>query len=203
VPKPERPWRNDDIAGLRKQLGVPDRRTIVYTGRLHADKGLNDLADAVAIHHREGRPLSLCLVGDGPERDSLVRRAERAGIRDLLVLPGAVPSVEPYLRAADLFVLPSYQEGLSVSLLEALAIGMPCLASDIPANRELVPKEMMPLFSIRDPKAMATAIREQLDAPKPGLAEQRKLIAERFSIEAAAKGQLEVLDAVVQRAAPR
>ena len=196
VPIPDVPWKAEQVANARKGLKLPDRTTIVFTGRLHADKGLNDLIDAIALLHREGRPLSLCLVGDGPERDALQQRANDAGIGDLLVRPGSVPAVEPWLRSADLFVLPSYQEGLSVALLEALAIGMPCLASDIPANHGLVSATMLPLFPIRKPEALAAAIRNRLDESLVGLGEQRRLIAESFSIDATAKRHLDVMQRV-------
>lgn len=196
VPIPDYPWRAERTSKVRNELGLPDRPTIVYTGRLHLDKGLNDLIDAVAALHREGKPLSLCLVGEGPERNSLQLRASDAGIADSLILPGVVLTVEPWLRAADLFVLPSYQEGLSVSLLEALAIGMPCLASDIPANVGLVPDGMLPHFPIRDPKQLAAAIRERLDGSLKGLNDQRRIVAERFGIETNAKRHLEVFQSV-------
>jgi glycosyltransferase involved in cell wall biosynthesis len=196
VPIPEKPWRSERTSRFRQELGLPDRPMIVYTGRLHLEKGLNDLIDAAAVLHREGRPLSLCVVGEGPERDSLQLRASDAGIADSLILPGVVLTVEPWLRAADLFVLPSYQEGLSVSLLEALAIGMPCLASDIPANVGLVPEGMLPHFPIRDPKQLAAAIRDRLDGSLKGLNDQRRIVAEKFGIETTGKGHLEVFGKV-------
>jgi len=201
VPIPDRPWRVEQVPAARKELGLPERITIVYTGRLHADKGLSNLIDAVALLHQSLRPLTLCLVGDGPERAHLDRRVAERGLRDAVKFVGPVESVEPYLRAADLFVLPSYQEGLSVSLLEALGLGMPCAASHIPANVGLVPLDLMTTFPIRDPAALAAAIKGKLRAgPAPGkLAEQRRLIAGRFSLEAAAQKHLDVFRASIKR----
>jgi glycosyltransferase involved in cell wall biosynthesis len=191
VPIPERPWRVERVAASRLEVGLSNRPTVVYTGRLHADKGLSDLVDAAAILHREGSPVALCLVGDGPERESLQRRAEERGIAASVRFPGAVANVEPYLRAADLFILPSYQEGLSVSLLEALALGAPCIASDIPANAGLVPDALLPRFPVRNPEALAAAMKNRLANPATQLAEQRRLVGERFSLDASARKHLE------------
>lgn len=199
VPIPEISWRADHVSTQRTKLGLPGRSTIVYTGRLHIDKGLGDLIDAIAILNRSGQPSTLCLVGDGPEREPLQCRAVERGIKELVRFIGNVESVEPYLRAADLFVLPSYQEGLSVSLLEALAIGMPCLASAIPANLLLVPPTTMPTFPIRNPGALAAAIRDRLANPSNELPQQRRLIGDRFSIDVTAMKHLQVFDSLVKR----
>ena len=194
VPIPEQPWRTGQVSTARKQLGLPNRPTIVYTGRLHTDKGLGDLIDAVAPLKQTVGSFTLLLVGDGPERDALQRRAEERGVKEFVHFTSQVESVEPYLRASDMFVLPSYQEGLSVSLLEALAIGMPCLASDIPANVGLVPLDLMQTFPIRNPSALGTTIFMTLHSGmNPGiLAEQRRHVAQRFSIETAAMNHLQV-----------
>jgi glycosyltransferase involved in cell wall biosynthesis len=200
VPIPEQPWRSDRVSEARKQLGLPNRPTIVYTGRLHADKGLNDLIDAVAPLTQTVGSFTLLLVGDGPERESLQRRASEKGIQEFVRFIGQVESVEPYLRASNMFVLPSYQEGLSVSLLEALALGMPCLASDIPANAGLVSTDLMQTFPIRKPSELGATIFMTLHSGmNPGvLAEQRRHIAERFSIDAAARRHLEVFKSLIK-----
>jgi glycosyltransferase involved in cell wall biosynthesis len=200
VPIPEQPWRSDRVSEARKQLGLPNRPTIVYTGRLHADKGLNDLIDAVAPLTQTVGSFTLLLVGDGPEHESLQRHASERGIQEFVRFTGSVESVEPYLRAADMFVLPSYQEGLSVSLLEALAIGMPCLASDIPANVGLVSPELLTTFPTRNPTALGAAIFMKLHHGTSAgvLAEQRVLVAERFSIDAAARRHLEVFKSLIK-----
>ena len=79
----------------------------------------------------------LVLVGDGPDRGRLRDLSSQLS-GDCVRFDGCKTNILQYLHAADVFVLPSRHEGLSVSLLEAAAAGLPLLASDIPANREIV-----------------------------------------------------------------
>jgi glycosyltransferase involved in cell wall biosynthesis len=82
--------------------------------------------------------VSLVLVGDGEERDRLASKAAELGVADRVHFAGRVADPAEYLRAADAFVLPSVAEGMSNSLLEAMATGLPCLASDIGGNTDLL-----------------------------------------------------------------
>ncbi|HEY2146684.1 MAG TPA: glycosyltransferase, partial [Pirellulales bacterium] len=110
----------------------------VYTGRLHRMKGLNDLIAAwprVLKHHPAAR---LWLVGEGPEHAVLERKARSLGLNARVVFAGSFDNLEDILTAADLFVLPSFEEGLSIALLEAMAVGLPVVASDIAGNRLVV-----------------------------------------------------------------
>src|SRR5207302_10423800 len=81
---------------------------------------------------------SLVLVGHGPERESLEARVRALGLEGRVRFTGAVDDVADALRATDVFVLPSVAEGMSNSLLEAMATGLPCLASDIGGNQDLL-----------------------------------------------------------------
>src|SRR5262249_36402224 len=84
---------------------------------------------------------TLVLVGDGPDRAALEAQAVALGIEERVHFTGAVADPAEYLRAADAFVLPSVAEGMSNSLLEAMATGLPCLASDIGGNTDLIESE--------------------------------------------------------------
>jgi len=118
----------------------PTRPRVVFTGRLHPQKNLDVLLDAwpkVATSTNA----NLVLVGQGPEREQLESKAQALGIVDRVHFFGAVPDVADALRAADVFVLPSVAEGMSNSLLEAMATGLPCIASDIGGNQDLLRPE--------------------------------------------------------------
>jgi glycosyltransferase involved in cell wall biosynthesis len=116
---------------------LPPRPRVVFTGRLHPQKNLDVLIDAwPTIARRTGA--SLVLVGDGPDRERLTARAAELAVSDHVAFVGPVPDPAEYLRAADLFALPSVAEGMSNSLLEAMATGLPCLASDIGGNDDLL-----------------------------------------------------------------
>ena len=118
-------------------------------------------------------------------------------LADRLVLPGRVADVEPWPRRRRV-VLPSYQEGLSVALLEALALGMPAIASDIAANRGLLPAADLPLFTPRNPAALAEAMAQRLAAPQDDrMTERRNVIIKRFSLEVVAKAHLQLFERIV------
>jgi glycosyltransferase involved in cell wall biosynthesis len=120
--------------------GLEPRPRVVFTGRLHPQKNLDVLIDAwPAVYRTTGA--SLILVGHGPERERLEAKAEDLGIRKSVQFLGPVSDPADVLRAADVFVLPSVAEGMSNSLLEAMATGLPCIASDIGGNQDLLGKD--------------------------------------------------------------
>ena len=116
---------------------LPPHPRVVFTGRLHPQKNLDVLIEAwPKVASATGA--SLVLVGQGPEKERLEEKARRLGVANRVCFTGAVADVADALRAADLFVLPSVAEGMSNSLLEAMATGLPCVASDIGGNQDLL-----------------------------------------------------------------
>lgn len=115
----------------------PKRLQVVFTGRIHAQKNLDLLIDAWPSVVQSNGAL-LMLVGDGPELGRLKKRCLDLKIEEHVHFTGRVDDPADYLRAADVFVLPSVAEGMSNSLLEAMATGLPCIASDIGGNIDLL-----------------------------------------------------------------
>jgi glycosyltransferase involved in cell wall biosynthesis len=104
---------------------------VVAVSRHDPRKGLDVLLRALAEIVREGIPFRACLVGPGPLLAAHRRLARDLGLEDRVVIVGQVEDVFTYLRLADVFVLPSLEEGSgSVSLLEALQAGVAIVASD-------------------------------------------------------------------------
>jgi glycosyltransferase involved in cell wall biosynthesis len=116
----------------------PEARILIFVGRLEANKGVLELLAIFEALAAEFPDLRLRIVGDGPLRQALVARLERAGLADRATFLGAVPAerVQQELRAADLFVFPSHYESFGIAILEALAVGLPVVSSDLPATRE-------------------------------------------------------------------
>jgi glycosyltransferase involved in cell wall biosynthesis len=105
---------------------------IVSVSRHDPRKGLDVLLHALARLRQSGARFRACLVGYGPLLESHRRLAERLGLNDVTVITGLVPDPLAYLCHADIFVLPSLQEGSgSLSLIEALQAGLPVVASGI------------------------------------------------------------------------
>jgi L-malate glycosyltransferase len=173
-------------ADSRVEVTLPPRPRVVFTGRLHPQKNLGVLLEAwPAVAASVGA--HLILVGDGEDRANLVSRARELGVSDRVHFAGRVDDPCEYLRAADVFVLPSVAEGMSNSLLEAMSTGLPCLASDIGGNTDLLGRgEAGLLIAADDPRAWAGAIIRVVTGPgfahTIGTAARRRIEAE-FSLE--------------------
>lgn len=175
----------------------PDAPVAVYTGRLHPDKGLLDLVQAWPAIANRWPPARLWMIGEGPQRDELFQLISDLGFRYHICLPGSFDEIDDVLAAADLFVLPSYSEGMSISLLEAMAAGLPVVATDIPGNRALVRHEQEGLLvPPRAANHLSAAIGRIFDSAAYGVqlgAAGRKRVAENFSLEKAARAHLELI----------
>ncbi len=123
----------------RESLGLDASSQItIFVGRLSAVKRVDTLLRAWKNVHQVYPNARLLLLGDGPERTALHALADELDLGQTLTFCGALRDVLPYLQAADLFVLPSVSEGLSNALLEAMAVGLPCIASNIGGNVDLI-----------------------------------------------------------------
>ena len=116
----------------RRYLGIPtDRFTVGWIGRMTAVKRTDDVLVAFKQLRDGGVDACLCMVGDGPDREQLERRAHELGVvRDTLFL-GYQDDVAPFYAAFDALVLPSGNEGTPVSAIEALAAGRPVVATRV------------------------------------------------------------------------
>lgn len=137
-------------------------RTVLYLGRLSGEKGPGFLIDAwgiVAPHHPDWR---LRIVGSGPDEDAVRRRiAALPSGADRVDLIPPVRDAEAELRQAGVLVLPSLTEGLPLSLAEAMAHGVPCVASDCSAGVRLLAQDGSAARLV--PRADAAAIAVELD----------------------------------------
>ncbi|MBQ16053.1 MAG: glycosyl transferase [Planctomycetaceae bacterium] len=128
---------------LRQELDLaPETQLVTCVGRLAAQKRISDLLWAVELLHRRCPRVMLVVSGDGPERRRLERFAQQAGCGDRVRFLGHREDVAAIWAASDVAWLASSFEGQSNSLMEAMAAGLPVVASDIPANRELVTDEV-------------------------------------------------------------
>jgi glycosyltransferase involved in cell wall biosynthesis len=174
---------------------------IVYTGRLHRDKGLEHLVRAFQQVINRWRHARLWLVGAGPDRGNLVDLVHVLDLRGKVVLPGLFSDAEAILTAADVFVLPSQQEGMSISLLEAMGMGLPAIASDIPGNRAAIRHEEHGLLTpYGDPAALAQAINRLLEHRKLAhtlAAAARARVEREFSIARCAREHFELFSRLI------
>jgi L-malate glycosyltransferase len=161
------------------------RPRVLFTGRLHPQKNLPLLLEAWAAVAKQ-RDGSLILVGPGNDRQGLAELARSLGIADRVQFTGGVDNPAEYLRAADVFVLPSVAEGMSNSLLEAMATALPCAVSAIGGNTDLIEDETTGrLVKSPTPQAWTQALLELLgdlpQAKRKGAA-ARERIDEQFAL---------------------
>jgi len=118
----------------------PQRWEILCVGRLAPAKGQMILLQALKILLAEGRNVHCRLVGDGPDRRGLTAFAERELPPETVTFQGSVNAdrVRDYLLEADMFVLPSFAEGIPVSLMEAMSMEVPCISTIVAGIPELI-----------------------------------------------------------------
>lgn len=145
-----------DRAAARARIGIPEADFVVGTvSRLVPQKTVGDLVDAVARLPRA----TLAVVGDGPERRAVERRIRLLGLGDRVRLLGARDDVPELLAAFDIFALSSRWEGEPIALLEAMAVGVPCVATAVGGTCEvLAGGEAGVLVPVGDSAALAAAI---------------------------------------------
>jgi glycosyltransferase involved in cell wall biosynthesis len=179
---------------LRDRLGLAcSERIILAVGRLSREKGHADLFEALGRLRAspDGADVRLVLVGDGPEREALQRIAVAHGLRDRIVFAGHVSDVRPFYTIADLLALPSHSEGSPNVLLEAMAGGLPIVATAVGGVPEIVDHERTGLLvPERDPAAMAAAIKRMLQDRELAAriaTSASQVVIERFTPEAYAR----------------
>jgi len=178
---------------LRRRLGLPPAaRIALYTGRLSHEKGVDILIQAWKNPPVNSEHI-LLLLGDGPEKTTLQKTAD-SSVRWI----GPVTTVEDYLRAADLFVLPSRGEALSNSLLEAMACGLPCVATRVGGTPEVIEAGRNGhLVAPEDPAALSASLRALLGDASTCAAlgrEARKTVEARYSLETVAHSYLQLYE---------
>jgi glycosyltransferase involved in cell wall biosynthesis len=177
-----------------------DVREVLYVGRLSGEKNLGALIDAAG--RLKQAPVSVTLVGDGPERPALEARARSLGVtlRVQPVVPH--PEVARLMAAADAFVLASFNEGHPKVLLEAMAAGAPCIASDCEGNRSLVADGKTGLlFDPYQPDELAAQIDRVLgdaDLAASLAAAAREQVTGRYDLGALVAEEIKLLKRVAQ-----
>jgi len=135
----ERFAQADDRGRIRSSLGIPpDALVVGIVARLAAAKDHRSLFDAFRIVRETSPSTRLLVVGDGPLRGELEEHVRRLNLDNAVVFTGARRDVPALLSAMDLFVLSSQTEGLAMTLLEAMAAGLPVVATRVGGNPEAV-----------------------------------------------------------------
>lgn len=172
---------------LRDKFGFSGKQVFLYSGRLVKGKGLELLVKAMADVVKINKDAMLVVIGSGNLEDNFKKMVNTSGLENCVRCEGVVENVCEYLNAADIFIFPSLREGMPNSLLEAMACGLPVIASRIGGVVDVVEDGKSGiLFEAGDVSGLASAmirflkdteLRQRLGA------EARKRIVDNFSIE--------------------
>jgi glycosyltransferase involved in cell wall biosynthesis len=197
-----------DRAAVRERLGVPPDTTLLLSvGKLLRQKGHVFLIDALAAFED---PHAVVLVaGEGDLRPELEARIAARGLGDRLRLLGIRHDIPELLAAADAFVLPSLWEGLPMALLEAMASGLPVLATEVSGTREVVePGVSGLLVPPGDVDRLAAGLRELLRIARTPEATRamgraaRQRVVERYGVRAQAAAHAALYRSILERRSP-
>lgn len=197
----------DDRPLDNESFFTPDCIVIGTAGRMMTVKDQPTLIRAfielLRMLPEQRQRLRLVLVGDGPLRPDCQRLVQEADIDKQCWLAGAREDVPQLLRRMDLFVLPSLAEGISNTILEAMATGLPVVATRVGGNSELVVEgETGRLVPPDDPQAMASALAEYVRMPadmRAHGAAGRARVEAQFTLEKMVEGYLAVYDGLMQK----
>ncbi len=181
-----RPGGAGDRAAARAKLGLSAERMLIgIVATLRSWKGHRHLVEAMA---RLPESMALVIVGDGPQREALQSQITKLRLEDRVRMAGNQADVLPWLRALDIFALPSYaNEGVPQALVQAMLVGLPCVTTAVGGIGEIAQHEHTAiLVPPEDPAALAAAI-AQLAADEGRRRElgeaARKLCVEGYSQE--------------------
>lgn len=189
-----------DRVAKRKELGIPeDAFAFLTVGELIPRKGHELLIRAFAKSNISGVQLLIC--GSGREKEHLTALIKELGISDRAHLLGFRNDIYELLKCADAFVFPSKQEGLPVALMEAMAAGLPCIASRIRGNVDLLPDSRY-LFEASDESTLCQLMQDAVNGVQVDQeCAQNKKALEQFDVKNVSECMRKVYTAVLEKSA--
>ena len=136
----------------------PSKHRLITVAAIEKRKGIDLVLSALPGVIDKVGPVHYTIVGDGPDRPWLESLVRESGLKSQVTLVGAVGDVRPYLMSSDVFLLPSYGEGLPNAFLEALAMGLPSIVSTAPPYDEVAHPNFAVAVDRHDPQALREAI---------------------------------------------
>lgn len=180
-----------------------DTWNVLFAGRLTAQKNWQCVLRAIALI--AGRPgLRLTICGDGEQRADMLAMIRELGLDDRVAWEGYRHDIYRFMSDADMLVLPSWWEGMPNVLLEALAIGLPCAVSDIPAHRRIIGATRAALlFDPAEPRALAQCIDGLRNDPTlvQRLATEGRELSEAYSADRMAQSHRDIYAGLASAAA--
>lgn len=189
---------------IRQALGIPDTAFVLGTvARLDPVKNQRMLLDAAARMMQQDSEVRVLLVGDGPERAQLERLVDELGIRERVLFTGFQAQPGDYMQAMDVFLLTSWTEGTSMTLLEAMSLELPCVATVVGGNPEIVEDGVTGrLVPCDDAETLYRRLCELRDSPEVCRhmgQKGRARFLERFTVDRMVAGYAGLYRSILQR----
>jgi len=172
----------EDTAAARAQFHIPEGvRVVTFVHHLSERKGAHYLPSIIKELASE-QNLMFCIAGDGPYHEQLAKALKDvAGVRLLGALPNR--DVPKLLSVTDVLIMPSNEEGFPRVLLEAMAMGVPFVASDVGGVKDIVPPSMLRhIVTAGDTRAFANEVRSLLSAPSPDFSKDLREWVTRYDL---------------------
>jgi glycosyltransferase involved in cell wall biosynthesis len=183
---------------LRKEFSLSNQDYIVTcVANFHPYKRHKDLLHGFSLLLKKIGNAKLVLVGIGPEERSLKNLSQKLGLDPSIKFLGRRNDVDRILAMSDVFVLPSLFEGMSIALLEAMASGLPCVATDTPENRDLfpdTPQTLIPPKNLEHLAKMLFRVARNKDLQIRLGIQMRKEVEMKYSLEVIEKRWREIYD---------
>ena len=153
---------------LPKRLSSPDHFKIIAVGRLELQKGFDYLLKALATLKSDSKIWSLTILGDGSQRQNLESLCAQLNLADRVFFAGTVTDITTFLKQSDLFILSSRVEGFPLALCEAMACGLPVIATNCAASIQEIVREGVDGIVIpnEDIPALTKAVSELMNDPE-------------------------------------
>ncbi|MCX5903427.1 MAG: glycosyltransferase family 4 protein [Proteobacteria bacterium] len=180
-------YRGTDNKQLwKKKIGIDTEKVILYTGRLAAEKGVAFLIRAYAALSLP-QPTKLYILGAGPQLSALQKFLRQHNLLSTVTILPPVEDILPFLYGADIFVMPSRSEGLSNSILEAMACGLPVIATRVEGNTDLIEDGVNGLLVAPDDEGnLVNALTQLLTRPEKAAAlgqRARQMVCEKYDLQ--------------------
>lgn len=195
-----------DATAMRSELRIaPEDFVFIFVGRIVTDKGINEMVAAFDRLSKETPHIHLVIVGAEETEQNPITAASRSIIKENARIHaiGRRSDVRPYLLGADAFVFPSYREGFGMVLIEANAMGIPAISSDIiGCNEVIIPGENGEIIPVKDEKALYAKMKAWVKAPdkvSEMAAKARELVVARFDRRVVWKNALDEYQRLVTK----
>ncbi len=171
-----------DRKAKRQEIGVPeDAFLLLSVGELNENKNHQIIIRALA---KLGNPnIHYAIAGIGDKKDYLLNLAEELGVSKQLHLLGYRKDVAELYKISDMFCFPSYREGLSVSVMEAMASGLPVVCSNIRGNVDMIDENGGSVFNPYDVESCYNAVVKVKSSNRKRASENNKIKAQKYSVD--------------------